>query len=168
MASIAMVGDRESGLYEPFCDAADMGVDLAVRNRADRKTAEGNNPYEQLQSAACCGEHTISLMGDIRKQTVKRTAKLEARFKEATLLKPQNKKDDRRRRQNLWTVEAKESGNGKGICWRLLATHEPKDYADAVQTMEWYGMRWYMEEVFRLLKNKGYKIEDSQIGRCAN
>jgi len=29
--------------------------------------------------------------------------------------------------------------------------------------VEWYKMRWYIEEVFRLLKNKGYRIEDSQL-----
>lgn len=29
--------------------------------------------------------------------------------------------------------------------------------------VEWYKMRWFIEEVFRLLKNKGYKIEDSQL-----
>ena len=29
--------------------------------------------------------------------------------------------------------------------------------------VEWYQTRWFIEQVFRLLKNKGFQIEDSQL-----
>jgi hypothetical protein len=60
-------------------------------------------------------------------------------------------------------VEAKEIGKTNGICWRILTTHPITTIEQAKQIIEWYKQRWFIEEVHRLLKNKGFKIEDSQL-----
>lgn len=162
-ASITLVGDRESDMYELFTDASDQGLHLVVRSRINRKTEEGKKLHEQLADATACGNHVVNVLGDVRKKTKSRTANLLIKYKQVTLLKPKNKKDDREQSIKITIVEAKEAGKSDGICWRILTTHPVTNYEDAIQIIEWYRKRWFIEEVFRLLKNKGYKIEDSQI-----
>ena len=59
-------------------------------------------------------------------------------------------------------IEAKEKGE-KGLCRRLFTTHEVTTVQDALQIIEWYNQRWYIEQVFRLLKMQGFQIESSQL-----
>lgn len=162
-ASITLVGDRESDIYELFTDATDQGVDLVVRSRADRRTPESKNLHQELRETKESGRHIISVKGDSRKQTKNRTAILTIKYKQVTIIQPRGKNDERVKNVKVWAVEAKEKGKQNGICWRILTTHTINNFADAIQILDWYRMRWNIEEVFRLLKNKGYKIEDSQI-----
>lgn len=162
-ASITLVGDRESDIYELFTDSVDQGLHVVVRNRMNRKTQEGKKIHEQLTESPIAGHHVINIRGDVRKQTKNRTANLVIKYKEVTILKPNTKNDQRVQSIKVWALEAKEEGVTEGICWRILTTHTINNFEDAIQIIEWYRMRWYIEEVFRLLKNKGYKIEASQI-----
>jgi hypothetical protein len=163
-ACITIAGDRESDMYELFSDAARSNVQLIARSRINRKTEEGSYLYDLLQHQPVMGEHLIHLQGDCRKQTTKRTATLEVKYSEVRLEKPDKKsKDDRPDKVKVWIVEAKEPGKTDGIVWRLLTTHPVNSCQDALQIIEWYRMRWFIEEVFRLLKSKGYRIEDSQL-----
>lgn len=163
-ACVTVVGDRESDMYELFSDAMGSNVHVIARSRINRKTEEGKNLYDLLQEQPVAGQHHIHLKGDCRKQTQNRTATLEVKYKEVYLSKPNNKgKDGREDKVKVWIVEAKEPGKSDGIVWRLLTTHPVNSYQEALQIIEWYRMRWFIEEVFRLLKNKGYRIEDSQL-----
>ncbi len=47
--------------------------------------------------------------------------------------------------------------------WRLLTTHEVTDSAQAWQIVEWYRQRWIVEQFFRILKQQGLRLEDSQL-----
>ena len=49
------------------------------------------------------------------------------------------------------------------VHWRLLTTHEVTDAAAAWQIVDWYRMRWTIEQLFRLMKSHGLRIEDSQL-----
>lgn len=162
-ASVTVVGDRESDMYELFIDAKQQGVDVLARNRIDRNTSEGTKLYDTLNKAVVCGSYEIEVTGDNRKNTKKRNAVLEVKFSEVFIQKPTNKKDKRQKEIKVWIVEAKENRKTDAICWRLLTTHEITSYEQAVQMVEWYQMRWFIEQVFRLLKNKGFQIEDSQL-----
>lgn len=162
-ASVTVVGDRESDMYELFIDAKQQGVDVLARNRIDRKTSEGLKLYETLNNTEVCGSYEIEVTGDNRKNTKKRKAVLNVKFSEVFIQKPATKKDKRQKEIKVWIVEAKENRETDAICWRLLTTHEITSYEQAVQMVEWYQMRWFVEQVFRLLKNKGFQIEDSQL-----
>ena len=60
-------------------------------------------------------------------------------------------------------VEAKEKGKTNGIYWRLYTTHPVSNADEAVQIIEWYKQRWYIEQLFRLLKLQCFQIESSQL-----
>ena len=52
---------------------------------------------------------------------------------------------------------------GKAVLWRILTTHTITTYEAAIAIVNKYRQRWYMEQLFRLLKNKGFKIESSEL-----
>ena len=162
-SSITIVGDRESDIYELFSDAKNLEIDVLARNRMDRKTTEGESIYKILSQTKVCGSYEIDILGDLRKEAQNRKAVLDVKFSEVIIKKPTNKKDDRPNELKIWLVEAKERNNDKGVCWRLLTTHSIENYEEAVKMVKWYQKRWFIEQVFRLLKNKGYKIENSEI-----
>ena len=61
-------------------------------------------------------------------------------------------------------VEAREPQGGQSnIYWRLLTTHPVNDPEMALQIIEWYKCRWYIEQVFRLLKQKGFQLEETEL-----
>jgi len=51
----------------------------------------------------------------------------------------------------------------EAVHWRLLTTHEVNDAAAAWQIVDWYKMRWTIEQFWRLLKLQGLRVEDSQV-----
>lgn len=162
--SITVVGDRESDIYELFTDARQKNVHVLARSRADRKASESKKIYDMLDYTDVCGSYQININGNKRKETKKREVTLNVKFTEAYIQKPEKKKDGRLDEIKIWVVEAKETNKVAGaICWRLLTTHPITSYEEAVQMVEWYQMRWFIEQVFRLLKNKGFQIEDSQL-----
>ena len=49
------------------------------------------------------------------------------------------------------------------VRWRLLTTHAAADVAAAWQIVDWYRLRWTIEQLFRLMKTHGLQLEDSQL-----
>jgi hypothetical protein len=47
--------------------------------------------------------------------------------------------------------------------WRLLTTHAISDAAGAWQIVEWYRLRWVIEQLFRVMKSQGLQLEHSQL-----
>jgi hypothetical protein len=60
-------------------------------------------------------------------------------------------------------MELNPTQNCKPILWRLLTTHEVTDGAQAWQIVEWDRQRWIVEQFFRILKQQGLRLEDSQL-----
>jgi hypothetical protein len=54
-------------------------------------------------------------------------------------------------------------GAGQPLLWRLVTTLPVATLADAQDVVRLYRLRWRIEEVFRILKSDGLKIEDSQL-----
>lgn len=49
------------------------------------------------------------------------------------------------------------------IEWILLTNHDVRCVEDALRCVGWYRCRWFIEELFRLLKKKGFRVEDIQL-----
>ena len=45
-------------------------------------------------------------------------------------------------------------------------THSVTTAEEAWRIVEWYKRRWLIEQLLRILKTKGFKLEDSQIGNA--
>lgn len=180
---VTMVADREADigkLFEVLADAqpveeqplAGQGepaggpkMYLLIRSRSDRKLkGSAQKLYGHLQEQPLAGGFTLRLKGDERKRRSAREAIIQVRFSKVSL---------KGKTLALYAVEAREADESvpageKPILWRLLTTHLVEDFQQACQIIEWYAMRWNIEQVFRLLKHKGLNVEmlDLESGKA--
>ena len=163
--TVTFVEDREGDIYEQFVIVPDEKHHLLIRSRTTRKLSNGNSLYKEVDAEPVAGTYTVDLPTDNRKNQYKRQASIELRFTDCSLKCP----------ENLITkgypsyitvscVSVKETGNvSKPINWKLLTTHKVKNYEQALSMVLWYGARWYIEQIFRLLKHQGFGIEETEI-----
>jgi hypothetical protein len=146
----------------------DEKTNLLIRCRDNRKLVTGKKLYETLADSPVLGEYSIPIYGDVRKEKIKRTAIVEVRAIPVSIQKPGSVKDEKLPASiDLYAVEVKEkegSYNGKdALCWRILTTKKTETLEEAVSVIDKYKVRWYIEQLFRLLKKQGYQIESSQL-----
>jgi Transposase DDE domain len=89
-----------------------------------------------------------------------RTARLVLKARTVTIKRP-NSTPDRQDATKL-TLEAAPA-RVEPLLWRLLTTLPVATRAHALEVVRLYRLRWRIEEVFRILKSNGLRIEDSQF-----
>lgn len=165
--SITFIEDREGDIYEQFATIPDERTHLIVRSRGDRKLSGGGKMYDVLSNQPLAGSYTIEIIKDIRKEVEKRTALVEVRFCKIAITKTKFvKKKNISAEVPLYAIEVKEikeEGVSNPIHWRLLTTHTIDSYDQAITAVSKYRLRWYIEQLFRLLKTKGFAIESSEL-----
>lgn len=165
---ITVIGDRESDIYEEWYRIPDERTHLLTRACQDRKLGNGKRLFEYSGELPLAGTYTIEAQERIGKRS-KHSAKLEVRFGEVVLKRPQNCSDceaPKEVRVRLVDVrEAKETviEGEEPIHWRLLTTHEVNTLEQAREVIDWYCERWNIEQLFRTLKRQGFDVESSQI-----
>ena len=166
-SSITFVEDREGDIYEQFATVPDERTHLIVRSRDNRRLSDGGKLFETLSSQSVSGKYTIEIVKDIRKEVEKRTASVEVRFCKVGIAKPQNLKNPGLADEvSLYAIEVKEIGkvgSSNPIHWRILTTHTIITYEQAIAINNNYRLRWYIEQLFRLLKKKGFAIQSSEL-----
>ena len=164
--SITIIQDREGDIYEQFCLIPDERTHLIIRSRDNRKLSDGSRLYDRLSQAPVAGTYQIEVMGDIRKGTTTRTATLAVKWMAVTLQKPASAKTEGLPDTfSLYAVEVKEiNATVKDpICWRLLTTKKIETCKQAIDIINDYKKRWYIEQLHRLIKKQGYQIEGSEL-----
>lgn len=163
--SVTFIEDREGDIYEQFAMVPDQRVHLLVRSRTTRNLGNGNSLYREVDSESIAGTYTIDLPTDSRKNQYKRQAEIALRFKECEIKCPANLKNKGYPSTIALTcISVKETSKvSKPINWKLLTTHRIENYQDALLMVEWYGARWYIEQLFRILKKQGFGIEETEL-----
>lgn len=165
-SGITIIQDREGDIYEQFCLIADQRTHLLIRSHNDRKLADGGKLYARLQSDPVLGSYTVAIPGDIRRKRKKRTAKVSVKCVPVTIAKPSGLKAATLPPSiTLYAIEVAEinSRSGQKLCWRLLVTEKTETFEQAVTMINRYKQRWFVEQLFRLLKNQGYRIESTEL-----
>lgn len=165
-ATITFIEDREGDIYEQFATVPDERTQLIIRNRDNRRLADGGKLHDLLAAEPVAGSYSIEIIKDVRKGIESRTAQLEVRFCKVSIARPQSaKKAGLPASLELHAVEVRELNGPKTnpVLWRILTTHIVSNYEDAVGIVNKYRQRWYIEQLFRLLKNKGFRIESSEL-----
>jgi len=164
-ASITFIEDREGDIYEQFATIPDERTHLIIRSRDNRKLSDGGKLFERLAQQPVAGSYHIEVVEDMRKGIEKRTARVEVRFCKVGIAKPRAlKKAGLADCVELYAVEVREiNGPKESVLWRIVTTHKVSSYEQAIEIVNKYRLRWYIEQVFRLLKKKGFQIESSEL-----
>jgi hypothetical protein len=165
-ASVTVIADRESDIYAEWASLPGENFHLITRVMHDRALTDGSTLYaagQRMQAA----DTTIIKLPARNPQRPARDAKVTLRFGPVSLRRPQSRfLRDLPECVALSLVEVVETEpppDAEPIHWRLLTTHAVADAGDAWRIVNWYKMRWTIEQLFRVLKTQGLKVEDSQI-----
>jgi hypothetical protein len=166
-AQVTVVADRESDIYAEWARLPGPRFHLLTRAMHDRATADGG----RLSTATLrpAGKTTIEIVA--RPGRPARQAELAARFGPVTLTRPSTTSEaglPKTVTVNLVEViEENPPAGAEPIVWRLLTTHTITEAAMAWRLIGWYRARWMIEQLFRILKQQGLQLEDSQIETAA-
>lgn len=167
---ITVVGDRESDIYEEFLQIPDKRTDVLVRARSNRILIGAElKLFEYLDSLPLKTGYDLVVKSKVTRK--ERIARMEVRYSSVTIAPPRNHKAGGQPIK-LYAIEVKENESTvpkgeQAVHWRLLTTHEIETTEQAIECVSWYKKRWLIEELFRVLKTKGFKIESSQLGSGA-
>jgi hypothetical protein len=169
-ASITMVADRESDIYELFARRP-ANVDLVVRagqnRRIDTSRAEPGLLFDFIDGQAEQG--VVATWIPAAPGRAGRDARLALRFASIKLRRPLHGADPALPETvEVTLVDVREvsppQDGSKPVHWRLLTTHGVASLADASQIVDLYRARWTIEEYFRTMKTAGFDIEAAEIG----
>ncbi len=166
---LTSISDREGDIYEVFSKTPNEKTHLLIRSRDNRRIAEGKL-FDYLSSQNIAGTYELKVRGDIRTKRKSRKAIIELRIAKVKLKKPKTLKkyDKYAETVEVWAIEAKEKESTvpkaeKPIHWRLLTTHKVDTFLMGALVVFWYSLRWNIEQLFRVLQNKGFNVESSEL-----
>jgi len=162
---VTVVADRESDIYSYWASAPAPNFHLLARMMHDRATADGAMVYAATADWAFVATREVEVSATANRAA--RKAVLSLRFGEVTIRRPDGPgMKHLPRTTTLRLVEALERDPPAGaepIHWRLLTTHTVDDVEAAWLIVDWYRLRWIIEQLFRLMKSEGLRLEDSQL-----
>jgi hypothetical protein len=157
---VVNIADREGDIYELFVHAAKNPVaGVLVRSRHDRRVEkEQQRLWDLVAHQPVAGEIEITVPRQPGVPSYR--ARLEVRFRAAQLAAPKGQPGGIK----IWVIEARQTGvnAAKALCWRLVTNLPVTDLNTAVEKVQWYRLRWRIEEYHRVLKN-GCKTERRQL-----
>ena len=166
-ARVTVIADREGDIYEEFAGRP-AETELLIRAHHDRALEGGGKLYDCMEGVAELGRETIDLPANPGRAAREVTLALRAR--EVTLKRPKrNHPADAAhlpKSVTLTLVDVREidpSPSVTPVHWRLLTTHAVTTLAQAKLITSFYRQRWTIEQVFRLMKTKGFDIEAVRI-----
>lgn len=163
-AMITFVEDREGDIYEQLSTIHGENIHYVIRSKSNRKTIDEQRAWDKLATQPPLGSFSITLPTDYRKNRIQQKVNLKIRFASITIPRGHHIKNSIAypKDTSINIVEAYEE-NKDGINWKLLTTHPICNFDDAYKVVQWYSQRWLIEQMHRLLKHKGFQIEDSEL-----
>jgi len=162
---VVSMGDRESDIYELFELALQnpQCPKLLVRAEHDRLLSDGQTHLrEYVKSQPLSGRQKLHIHR--RGSRASREAKLEIRYAKVTLKPPKRK--PHLKQLSVWAILAEEIDcDIDPLQWMLITTIEINSFEEAVEKLDWYTLRWWIEVYHRTLKS-GCKIEQRQLGKA--
>jgi len=166
-ASITMVADRESDIYEAFAKRPD-NVHLLTRAAQNRCLANGDYLFEVMRQRPVVCRYMIDIPQKTKRKA--RQAEVTLRYGVVEIRRPtKSRKTCDVPTVKLTAVFVEELNLPHGeepIQWMLLTTHEVRNKKDALRIVKLYRLRWTIEELNRAMKGQGMDLEESQITRA--
>lgn len=164
---VITVCDREGDFYEFLMEAKLLNTDYLVRSCHPRAILDSQaaNLIEALEAQPALGTFEVNLPS--REGGKKRTALLEVRCTRVTL-KPPKRPASLKAKLTPLTIDvvlAKEINSvstEQALRWVLLTNVAVKNFQDALERIEWYKTRWFIETYHKILKS-GCQVEECRL-----
>ena len=165
-SQVVVVADREGDIYPMFARRPEA-IDFVVRANHNRVLAEGGTLFAAPAAWPALGRVQVKV-APRRPGNKGRNATVVLKAGTVRIKRPHSAPDRQdTARLTLGLVEVREktvpAGVGQPLLWRLVTTLPVATLANALEVVRLYRLRWRIEEVFRILKSNGLKIEDSQL-----
>ncbi|HYZ23767.1 MAG TPA: transposase, partial [Rhodopila sp.] len=161
---VTVVSDREGDMSPLWARVPGETFPALGRVRLDRKLADGSMVFATTNSLPLQQTRTLTLPARAPSHGG-RAARVELRFAMVAIRRSPNEKDrELAKAVPLTVIDVREVDPPAGveaIHWRLLTTHAVSGAAEAWQIVGWYQRRWGVEQLFRILKTQGLRLEDS-------
>lgn len=162
---VTSVSDREGDIYGEWASVPETNFHLLTRMMHDRGVAGGGTASQAIADWPFVARRGVELLATPGREA--RNAVLSLRFGEITIRRPKGKGLGHLPKtvtlRLVEVVEREPPADVEPVCWRLLTTHAVDDAATAWQIVDWYRRRWIIEQLFRLMKAQGLRLEDSQL-----
>ena len=136
------IGDRESDIYELFCDCESLKTRFVLRTCVDRRSGDGGRTVaEVMREQQVKAVHRVEVRDTKGKPS---TAVLEIKYHRLQVCPPIGK-EKRYTNLTLTVIHAKERGQPKNrepIDWKLITNLRVTCKADVIEKLDWYAMRW--------------------------
>ena len=164
---ITVIADRESDIYEALCTIPQANTHLLIRSSSNRVLCHDNKLLlDKMQTCNIKHTYEISIKGN--KSRKSRNALIDLRFTSVDIKRSTGTigdYPDSVKMNCIYVIEQTQTvpKSEAPIEWRLYTTHQVETVEQAMQCVKWYQARWYIEELFRVLKMDGLDIETSQL-----
>jgi Transposase DDE domain len=172
-ASVIVVGDRESDIYEVFA-AKPPHIAFIIRATHDRRLTTGRGLFETMDGFDVLGGARVAVaskgVGDAG-----RIARVLIKAGGVEIARPRQQGARALRstavaQVALTMVEVSEIDAPAGVAplrWRLATTLPVATLTEAAEIVRLYRLRWRIEETFRTLKKDGLRLEETQVTEAA-
>ena len=164
-AMVTEISDREGDIYAAWVHTPGGQFHRLTRVMHDRALVGGGTLSSQVAQWPFVATRSIELLATPTR--AQRQARLSLRFGQVQVARPDS--PDAKEQPpsvSLRLIEVIERDAPEGaepVHWRLLTTHQVDDEQTAWQIVQWYRLRWTIEQLFRLIKLQGLRLEDSQL-----
>lgn len=158
------VGDREADVYDLLVAERPTGVELLIRAAWDRRV---EHPEQYLWATVSAWPVAATLTVHVPRHEGQpaRQATVSLRFGPVTLRPPRHRRAEKLPAVTVWAVYVVEERPPSGVEpleWLLLTTGAVRTVNEAVERVEWYGVRFSIEVWHKVLKS-GCRIEARQL-----
>ncbi|WP_425384012.1 IS4 family transposase [Wolbachia endosymbiont (group B) of Eupithecia inturbata] len=173
-AQLVTIGDREADIFKFLWTIESLDSFYVIRNRTNRKfiCIEGGKTDLQTRITQLPVKREIVLNVAENKYQISRKANIEVRYMKGYIPIRSSyiygSKDTEHKISDkiaIYVVSAKETNppeRVEAIDWTLLTNVPVNSTLDAIERINWYKLRWKIEEYFRILKS-GCKVESSRL-----
>jgi hypothetical protein len=162
---ITIVGDRESDIFDVF-EAKALGIlnencELLIRSARDRRLESSEKSlFSTIKDWDIKGRYCLYIKPTLDRKG--RESEMAVKYGCVSIQPPNTKWNSGKKPvQNIYVVDVREINppdEKSEVHWTLLTTWEVTSFEAAVEKINWYSSRWFIEELFRMLKS-GYKVE---------
>ena len=156
---VVSVMDREADVFALFAEQRQLErVDLLVRAKCNRTQGPGQPKlFDRMRAQPAQGELQIEVERSSARRSTRNQAACKLRWKTVELRDPSGAEAPLRL-QLVHVCEESAPAGSEALEWFLLTTLEVAELAHAERVLQWYRLRWRIEDWHRILKS-GCKVQ---------